>query len=117
MRRLVDIDEVIKVAENAFPQEDVRKIMWVLCHTPTAYDVEKVVAEVKKLDLDGVSMVEDGKYKLVRKNEVISLIQTNGVCNGRHSTCADCYKKDCTLSTEKTLTDKWSEEVRKGGVE
>lgn len=84
---------------------------------PTAYDISKVVEEVKKLDLDGVSMVEDGKYKLVRKNEVISLIQTNGVCNGRHSTCADCYKKDCTLSTEKTLTDKWSEEVRKGGVE
>lgn len=48
MRRLVDIDEVIKVAENTFPQEDVRKIMWVLCHTPTAYDVEKVMAEVEK---------------------------------------------------------------------
>lgn len=50
---------------------------------PTAFDTEKVVEEVKKLDLDGVSMVEDGKYKLVRRNEVISLIQTNGVCNGR----------------------------------
>lgn len=84
---------------------------------PTAYDVEKVVEEVKKLDLDGVSMVEDGKYKLVRKNEVISLIQTNGVCNGRLNTCADCYKMNCPLSTEKTFTDKWSEEVRKGGVE
>lgn len=48
MRRLVDIDEVIKVAENAFPQEDVRKIMWVLCHTPTAYDISKVVAELEE---------------------------------------------------------------------
>ena len=47
MGRLIDIDEVIKVAENTFPQEDVRKIMWVLCHTPTAYDVEKVVAELE----------------------------------------------------------------------
>lgn len=47
MGRLVDIDEVIKVAENTFPQEDVRKIMWVLCHTPTAYDISKVVAELE----------------------------------------------------------------------
>ena len=47
MSRLVDIDEVIKVAENTFPQEDMRKIMWVLCHAPTAYDIEKVVAELE----------------------------------------------------------------------
>ena len=47
MGRLVDIDEVIRVAENTFPQEDVRKIAWVLCYTPTAYDVEKVVAELE----------------------------------------------------------------------
>jgi hypothetical protein len=49
MSRLVDIDEVIRVAENTFPQEDVRKIMWILCHTPTAYDVEKVVAELEEM--------------------------------------------------------------------
>ena len=73
---------------------------------PTAFDTEKVVEEVKKLDLDGVSMVEDGKYTLVRRNEVISLIQTNGVCNGRQKSCKYCYKKDCPLSTEKTLSDK-----------
>ena len=82
-----------------------------------AFDTEKVIEEVKKLDLDGVSMVEDGKYKLVRKNEVISLIQTNGVCNGRQKSCKYCYKKDCPLSTEKTLSDKWSDIVKKGGVE
>ena len=84
---------------------------------PTAFDTEKVVEEVKKLDLDGVSMVEDGKYTLVRRNEVISLIQTNGVCNGRQKSCKYCYKKDCLLSTEKTLSDKWSDIVKKGGVE
>ena len=94
-----------------------KKITQYIRELPTAYDVEKVVAEVKKLDLDGVSMVEDGKYKLVRKDEVVSLIQTNGVCNGRHNTCADCYKMNCPLSTEKTFADKWSEQVRKGGVE
>ena len=50
MSRLVAIDEVIRVAENTFPKEDVRKIMWVLCHTPTAYDVEKVVAELEVME-------------------------------------------------------------------
>lgn len=54
MGRLVDIDEVIKVAENTFPQEDVRKIMWVLCHTPTAYDKEKVVAELIQFGLNSM---------------------------------------------------------------
>lgn len=47
MRRLVDIDEVIRIAKDTFPKEDVRKIMWVLCHTPTSYDVGKVVAELE----------------------------------------------------------------------
>ena len=82
-----------------------------------AFDTEKVVEEVKKLDLDGVSMVEDGKYTLVRRNEVISLIQTNGVCNVRQKSCKYCYKKDSPLSTEKTLSDKWSDIVKKGGAE
>ena len=48
MGRLVDIDEVIRIAKDTFPKEDVRKIAWVLCHTPTAYDVSKVVAEIKR---------------------------------------------------------------------
>lgn len=123
MDRLVDIDEVIRVISHHHFDDDKNNfdlLIHNLCKEvkkiPTAYSVEKVVAEVKKLDLDGVSMVEDGKYKLVRKNEVISLIQTNGVCNGRHNTCADCYKMNCPLSTEKTFADKWSEQVRKGGV-
>ena len=54
MGRLVDIDEVIRIAENTFPQEDVRKIMWVLCHTPTAYNVEKVVAELIQFGLNSM---------------------------------------------------------------
>jgi hypothetical protein len=48
MRRLVDIDEVIRVAKNTFPEEDVRKIAWVLCHTPTVYNLEKVVEELER---------------------------------------------------------------------
>ena len=123
MGRLIDADAFKNVnletllCFNGTPYVKVSEMFQLINNQPTAYDMEKVVAEVKKLDLDGVSMVEDGKYKLVRKNEVISLIQTNGVCNGRLNTCADCYKMNCPLSTEKTFTDKWSEEVRKGGVE
>jgi hypothetical protein len=48
MSRLVDIDEVIRIAKDTFPPEDVQRVAWVLCHTPTAYDVEKVVAELEK---------------------------------------------------------------------
>ena len=48
MRRLVDIDEVIRVAKNTFPEEDVRKIAWVLCHTPTVYNPEKIIEELKE---------------------------------------------------------------------
>lgn len=48
MSRLVDLNEVIRVAKNTFPEEDVRKIMWVLCYTPTAYDIEKVVDVVRE---------------------------------------------------------------------
>lgn len=65
MRRLVDIDEVIKVAENTFPQEDVRKIMWVLCHTPTAYSIEKVVAELEELPN------READYYYAHSNDVI----------------------------------------------
>ena len=54
MSRLVDIDEVIRVAKNTFLEEDVRKIMWVLCYTPTAYDVEKVVAELIQFGLNSM---------------------------------------------------------------
>ena len=74
MGRLVDIDEVIKVAENTFPQEDVRKIMWVLCHTPTAYDISKVVGELETLRIDksnyfGVLNIVAEKYD--RANEML----------------------------------------------
>lgn len=122
MGRLIDADLLKKNCkctgkfEDNFKGVDLIELAKVIDAQPTAYDVDKVVEEVKKLDLDGISMVEDGKYELARKNEVINLIQTNGVCNGRHKTCAECYKKGCALSTEKTFTDKWSEQARKGGV-
>lgn len=122
MSRLIDADDLLQEfeKENVAHNSDIWHITGIKAfieNQPIAFDKEKVVEEIKKLDLDGVSMVEDGKYKLVRKNEVISLIQTNGVCNGRQKSCKYCYKKDCPLSTEKTLSDKWSDIVKKGGVE
>jgi hypothetical protein len=48
MRRLVDIDEVIRVAKNTFPKEDVLKMAWVLAYTPTAYDVDKAAEAVEQ---------------------------------------------------------------------
>lgn len=122
MSRLIDADDLLQEfeKENVAHNSDIWHITGIKAfieNAPTAFDTEKVVEEVKKLDLDGVSMVEDGKYTLVRRNEVISLIQTNGVCNGRQKSCKYCYKKDCPLSTEKTLSDKWSDIVKKGGAE
>lgn len=118
MSDLINRSELIYKIRGIVPgSQDVDFIVGLIENQPTAFDTEKVVDEVKKLDLDGVSMVEDGKYTLVRRNEVISLIQTNGVCNGRQKSCKYCYKKDCPLSTEKTLSDKWSDIVKKGGVE
>ena len=115
--RLIDADKLKETLLKFNYTTAHNQIFRYIDEQPTAFDTEKVVEEVKKLDLDGVSMVEDGKYKLVRKNEVISLIQTNGVCNGRQKSCKYCYKKDCPLSTEKTLSDKWIDIVKKGGVE
>ena len=118
MSDLISRSDLIHKIRGIVPgSQDVDFIVGLIENQPTAFDTEKVVEEVKKLDLDGVSMVEDGKYTLVRRNEVISLIQTNGVCNGRQKSCKYCYKKDCPLSTEKTLSDKWSDIVKKGGVE
>ena len=122
MSRLIDADALLQEfeTENVARNSDIWHITGIKAfieNAPTAFDPEMVVEEIKKLDLEGVSMVEDGKYTLVRKNEVISLIQTNGVCNGRQKSCKYCYKKDCPLSTEKTLSDKWSDIVKKGGVE
>ena len=123
MSRLIDADLLKQNCKctggfnDNFMCVDLITLAEVIDNQPTAFDTEKVVEEIKKLDLDGVSMVEDGKYTLVRRNEVISLIQTNGVCNGRQKSCKYCYKKDCPLSTEKTLSDKWSDIVKKGGVE
>lgn len=122
MSRLIDADDFEKFIKEKYKDgestDDIKdQMLFDLSYQPTAFDTEKVVEEVKKLDLDGVSMVEDGKYTLVRRNEVISLIQTNGVCKGRQKSCKYCYKKDCPLSTEKTLSDKWSDIVKKGGVE
>lgn len=47
--RLIDVDNVISVAEGEFSEEDVSKIRWLLSHIGTAYDIDKVVEELEKL--------------------------------------------------------------------
>ena len=83
MSRLVAIDEVIRVAENTFPKEDVRKIMWVLCHTPTAYDVEKVVAELKKNKVSNVDLYDENNESwnddIVSFDTTINIVRKGGV--------------------------------------
>ena len=79
MGRLVDIDEVIKVAENTFPQEDVRKIMWVLCHTPTAYDISKVVAELEELPNREADYYYAHSNDVIDREDAIEIVKRGGV--------------------------------------
>lgn len=46
--RLIDVDNVISVAEGEFSEEDVSKIRWLISHIGTAYDVDKVVKELEQ---------------------------------------------------------------------
>jgi len=50
---------------------------------PTAYDVEKVVEQLQRLDLDGIQMKEDGKHYLIRKSEAIKIVKTGGTNENR----------------------------------
>lgn len=79
MGRLVDIDEVIKVAENTFPQEDVRKIMWVLCHTPTAYDISKVVAELEEMPNREADHYYANSNDVIDREDAIDIVKRGGV--------------------------------------
>lgn len=77
MRRLVDIDEVIRVAKDTFPEEDVLKIAWVITHTPTAYDIEKVVTELEEKSKWYIS--GEGKItwyeKGIKKDEALEIVR------------------------------------------
>ena len=47
MGRLVDVDDILSTAEGEFGKDDVDKIRWLLAHIGTAYDVEKVIAQLE----------------------------------------------------------------------
>lgn len=79
MGRLVDIDEVIKVAENTFPQEDVRKIMWVLCYTPKAYDVSRVVAELEEMPNRESDYYYAHSNDVIDREDAIDIVKRGGV--------------------------------------
>ncbi len=77
MGRLLDMEEIIKVAKNTFPNEDVLKIAWVLTHTPTAYDVERVVAEIEWMF--GVDPTYYGTEARWAVNKAIEKIRKGGI--------------------------------------
>lgn len=80
--RLIDADEVINIAKNTYTEEDVLKIAWLLCHTPTAYDVEKVVVEVEKYFDDEIGKWVKGTEPLELyeyKKDVPNIVRKDGV--------------------------------------
>lgn len=46
---------------------------------PTAYDKEKVVEQLEKLNAGGIRMIEDDKYELIRKKEALEVVRKGGV--------------------------------------
>lgn len=92
MGRLLDMEEIIKFAKTTYPTEDVKKITWLLCHTPTAYDVDKVVEGLEEIKGQGCVGVK----------------------------CKDCkYTHNCFEGerAENVVIDKAIEIIRRGGVE
>ena len=55
MGRLVDVDELMRIAKSEFSENDLFKINWLISHTPTAFDVDEVL--IKKLE-EGIKVDE-----------------------------------------------------------
>lgn len=53
---------------------DVKDIKKAILDAPVAYDVKAVVEKIKKLGLDGIKLLEDDKYYLIRKSEAIDAV-------------------------------------------
>lgn len=90
MGRLIDADKLIISAENTFARPN--GFIQLIEEHPTAYDVEKVVAEL-----------EEAKEKIARED----------YCRTKHYIENDCEHKDCFKCCAEYLIDI----VRKGGVE
>lgn len=60
-------------------QSDVMDWLNMIARQPIAYDVDKVVEQIESLDLDGYTMLEDGKYYLIRKVDALSAVKEGGV--------------------------------------
>ncbi len=78
--RLIDADNFIgfmtaleEAGAESVSFDDLRKFIQ---EQPTAYDVDQVVERIKGLDLGGYNMIEDGKYALVRKSEVLEIVKS-----------------------------------------
>ena len=48
MGRLIDTDEIFRIAQWEFSEDDMFKIRWLISHIPTSYDVEAKIVELEK---------------------------------------------------------------------
>lgn len=87
MGRLITEESIYEYLSSKFDEFDISifgnefagKILDGLSDIPTAYDVEKVEAELEKLNSGGIRMIEDGKYELIRKKEALEVVRKGGV--------------------------------------
>lgn len=87
MGRLIDADHLLFLLNSAIELRkklhrnisDLDMMVDVVNDEPTAYDPDKVVEQIKSLDLDGYTMLEDGKYYLIRKVDALSAVEGGGV--------------------------------------
>ena len=49
----------------------------------TRIPMQEIVERVSRLDLDGLKMLEDDKYELIRKKEVLEIVKEVGGMNGK----------------------------------
>jgi len=83
MGRLVDIDAVIKAVDRHTKDESEvvldNDITCILEEVPTAYDVEKVVAELEEESYSTTDIVCGGRFDAIRLNSAIGIVKRGGV--------------------------------------
>ena len=70
MGRLVDVDELMRIANSEFSENDLFKINWLISHTPTAYDVDEVLIKQLEEGCFKVDELLDDSIDIVRKGGV-----------------------------------------------
>lgn len=78
--------------------------------------IEKLIGRLEELNLDGIRMIEDGKYELIRKKEAISIVnELTEEYNTSTDTSRECNKALDSLH-KKILKSRFAEEVTEAEV-